>query len=520
MSNTPAPAPFLIPLPRGMFAGGVITWAVRTAAALAQRGRDVCLLSHREDPGVQRLHPQLPPNAAIIDLTHLPPVEGCNGNLAPYIPIYRDAIRMLVGRTRRPAVLAPTLLGDCFGIAAALSMVDPECIRIVGWQHSPIPYDGAVLARYEPAISLFVPVSEQIAASLRTGIPYRAADIRTIHHGIAAPKVVPARPELTGRPLRLIYAGRMENDLKRVMSLLSISDALAAGKIDHRLTLIGDGPASAEIDAGIRSSDREGRIRRLEPLRPEDVQRMLMEHDVFVLPSRIEGLSMSVLEAMAQGCVPVITRTPSGAGTLVEHGVSGMLVDVDEQPTKPQLANQFASAICSAIDFGIPKLSAAAHARVRDRFSMDEYTSAVERIIEDAAAMPPRPWPADRTPAFTSAGARLAGSGAVPADGAARLAALLATLAGKSIIIHGTGRHTIELASTLANSPARIVAFTDDDPKRHGLMLWNWPIIPPTGAGRTGASDVVISSWMNQDVIWDRRSVYDEQGMVVHRLYV
>lgn len=497
-----------------------MSWALRTADVLARRGREICLVVHREDAGTQALHPSLHPAISTVDLTHLPRLEECHGNLAPVIPAYRDAMRRLVGKTHRPVVFIPTLLGDSFGIAAALSIADPECIRTIGWQHSPVPYDGVVLSRYEPIISLMVAVSDEIGAALRAAHTGRVMDVRTIHHGIDAPATLVRRPPLAGRPLRLIYAGRMENDLKRAVSLVAISDALHAAHIDHRLMLVGDGPATSEIDGLVRTQGREARIRRLAPLPTQEVQKLLLQHDVFVQPSRVEGLSLSVLEAMAAGCVPVITRTPSGASQLIEPGISGELVDVREVADDGEVGDLFAIAIQRALAAGLPTLSAGTHRRVRERFSMEGYTAAVEHAIEDAARSTPRTWPTDLPCAFTAGGIGSAGSGSVPREAAARLRDLLASLAGKTIIIHGTGRHTIELAAVLAQSPARIAAFADDDPKRQGEMLWNWPIIAPAHAARTGASEVVVSSWMNQEAIWARREIYERQGLTAHRLYV
>ena len=45
------------------------------------------------------------------------------------------------------------------------------------------------------------------------------------------------------------------------------------------------------------------------------------------------------------------------------------------------------------------------------------------------------------------------------------------------------------------------------------------PIVAPHDAGETGATDVVISSWINQNAIWQRRAVYERQGLKVHTLY-
>ena len=100
---------------------------------------------------------------------------------------------------------------------------------------------------------------------------------------------------------------------------------------------------------------------------------------------------------------------------------------------------------------------------------------------------------------------------------------LLESLAppGRAVVIHGAGQHTLQLAAVLAASPARIVAVADDDRQRQGQSLWGWPIIAPENAAKMGATDVVISSWMHQGAIWERRGVYESQRppLRVHRVY-
>jgi hypothetical protein len=97
--------------------------------------------------------------------------------------------------------------------------------------------------------------------------------------------------------------------------------------------------------------------------------------------------------------------------------------------------------------------------------------------------------------------------------------ALLSSLAGRRVLIHGAGRHTLELGHVLAAAPVEIAGVIDDDRQKHGGRLWGWRVIAPDTAGATGATDLVISSWMHQEAIWARRAVYERQGIAVHRLY-
>ena len=92
-------------------------------------------------------------------------------------------------------------------------------------------------------------------------------------------------------------------------------------------------------------------------------------------------------------------------------------------------------------------------------------------------------------------------------------------LAGRRVLIHGAGQHTLQLAGVLAESPAHIVGFTDDDDAKAGTTLWGLPVHAPREAAATGATDVVISTWMHERAVWSRRAVYEGGGLRVHRVY-
>ena len=65
-------------------------------------------------------------------------------------------------------------------------------------------------------------------------------------------------------------------------------------------------------------------------LAPEAVAAALHAADLVVLPSRGDGLPVSIVEAMANGR-PVLATRAGGTAEVVQHGVTGLLVDA-EQP--------------------------------------------------------------------------------------------------------------------------------------------------------------------------------------------
>lgn len=496
----------LIALPDGLSVSGVTTWALRLANALAARERPVGLLVHGEPAGAARLEAHLHQGVQVYDAACL---EGATG-LEPAVRLYRAAAADLADRHGGPVVLSPNLRGDCYGVCAALAACRAE-VRLVGWQHSDIEYDRRVLAHFAPVIERFVGVSDTIVSKLREALWERAGDVAGVPYGVEVPGEPVARAPLPGRPLRLIYTGRMEHRQKRILSLVHLSDELTARRVEHELVLLGDGPASDEVDAMCAS---RGGIRRVDPVAPSEVAGMLERADLFVLGSRFEGLSVSMLEAMARGCVPVVARVDSGAEQAILDGENGVIADVAPEASEQEVGVALADAVERALAGRVDVMSTHAWMTVSECYSIDAHADRVERIIDQVAFAPVRAWPMGRLLAFDS------GGGSVPAEGPNLLRALLASLKGRRIAIHGTGAHTRMLWPVFEASGAEIVAFCDDDAAMHAATLHGRPVVAPSSVGALGVTDVVISSWMHEDAIWERRAMFEAQELCVHRIYV
>ena len=55
---------------------------------------------------------------------------------------------------------------------------------------------------------------------------------------------------------------------------------------------------------------------------------ILEQQDAYILTSEFEGMPNALNEAMARGCVPVVTDIRSGIPELVRYGVNGYRVPV------------------------------------------------------------------------------------------------------------------------------------------------------------------------------------------------
>jgi glycosyltransferase involved in cell wall biosynthesis len=104
------------------------------------------------------------------------------------------------------------------------------------------------------------------------------------------------------------------------------------------------------------------------------VAALLPHFDIFALPSQAEGISNTLLEAMACGCAPVATDV-GGNPELVENEVNGLLVPSQDGPA-------LAAALARLVDdAGLRQgLAAASLKRVREQFSLDGMVEAYGRL--------------------------------------------------------------------------------------------------------------------------------------------
>jgi glycosyltransferase involved in cell wall biosynthesis len=94
-----------------------------------------------------------------------------------------------------------------------------------------------------------------------------------------------------------------------------------------RLILIGDGPLRAEAIELLNVASLTDKA--WLPGERDDIPEILRSLDIFVLPSKAEGISNTILEAMASG-LPVIATRVGGNPELVLDGKTGCLVEKED----------------------------------------------------------------------------------------------------------------------------------------------------------------------------------------------
>lgn len=242
---------------------------------------------------------------------------------------------------------------------------------------------------YNPFVSHWIALSQDLESYLtgRVGIAQRK--VTQIYNGVDAARfypadhAVPSGLTLAGCPFRqpahwlVGTVGRMQTVKDQTLLARAFIRALELApelRSRLRLVMIGDGPLRAEAQALLDAAGVADRA--WLPGERHDVPEVLRNLDCFVLPSLAEGISNTILEAMASG-LPVIATQVGGNPELVADGQTGVLVP----PSDPDAMAR--AIIASATDPDQARMKGqAGRAEVERRFSMEAMVGAYQGLYD------------------------------------------------------------------------------------------------------------------------------------------
>jgi glycosyltransferase involved in cell wall biosynthesis len=149
--------------------------------------------------------------------------------------------------------------------------------------------------------------------------------IKIVHCGIDLSKFEFIPRQLpSSRPINIIVVARLEW-VKGIDILINALNILKEKGFHYQCRIIGDGTEHAKLTKQIHQLNLQNSVHLHGSFPHPDVIRALNQSDLFILPSRMEGIPVSVMEAIASG-LPVITTKISGLGEIISSGITGLLV--------------------------------------------------------------------------------------------------------------------------------------------------------------------------------------------------
>jgi phosphatidylinositol alpha-1,6-mannosyltransferase len=188
-------------------------------------------------------------------------------------------------------------------------------------------------------------------------------------------------------PVRLPSHGRVLLTVGRLISsepgkgidlvIRVFSDVLKAVP-DLFYVIIGGGDLQPRLEELAQESSARGRILFTGRLNLEQLKQYYSRSDIFVMPSRQEGFGIVFLEAMALG-KPVIAGDHGGAPEVVQNGVTGFLVNLDDPDA---LTNRLILLLRDEVLSR--KMGDAGRRRVEENYTFSMFQERLNHILDNA----------------------------------------------------------------------------------------------------------------------------------------
>lgn len=351
--------------------GGAELLAYRLATALRREGEPVLVLTldRGRQMGALGRYGKVP----VVRLSH--PAVRILGGVWAYTKLL---VWLWLNRAKYQGVFAPTL--DVYSLLACVMAralgktavarasgafeLDVGLLRrggrireaLVGW----------ALRRVTSAVS----VNREVHARfLALGVA--ESRIVDIPNGVTVDML--SSPPRSETGLTALYLGRIAR-FKGLERLIHAWTRVADRVPDSRLVIVGGGPDEGMIKAQVIKAGLGGRVQFVGFVRePKPWYRLA---DLFVLPSHKEGMSNSLLEAMAAG-LPVVATRIAGNESVITDGVDGLLVD----PNNPAA---LAEAIIGLLTDRSRAMALGEHARrtIEARFSLERMVRRYREVLE------------------------------------------------------------------------------------------------------------------------------------------
>ena len=304
-------------------------------------------------------------------------------NQAPAKTVQEMLINDII--TIRPTVLS---LNDCtdfaLGAAPLLRRLRPFC-TIIDTLHIDAPDDGYLLRR-RACLDVYDGVAatnQNILERFRRAYPRTTVTARYISNGVHV-------PQRSRRPadqiLRLLYVGRLAQDQKRILELPSILKQLRSSGRVFEVTVLGDGPQRDELAHLLNQFGLSDCVRLAGCVLPGEAIEQYFSHDVVLNLSDYEGFSMTILEALGAGCVPICTDLPCLDRAVFQDGVNCRLCPVND-------LSRMSDILAGLWPEDLAHLSTGARS-IGKKFTAEKMSANYAELVEELRERRPlKPWP-------------------------------------------------------------------------------------------------------------------------------
>ncbi|CAB1276773.1 TIGR03088 family PEP-CTERM/XrtA system glycosyltransferase [Candidatus Nitrosacidococcus tergens] len=204
---------------------------------------------------------------------------------------------------------------------------------------------------YRPFVHRYIALSQPTVNYLHQSINVPTSYITPIYNGVDTERFFPNKDQSVlpsgfadSNCLIIGTVGRLEpikNQITLIQAFINLVKQIPDSKKFLRLIIVGEGSLRSQIEDLIKEEKLEGLIWLAGDRK--DIPTLLQSMDIFVLPSLAEGISNTILEAMATG-LPVIATHVGGNPELVTENTGILVPKADSKAVSKALATYINSA--------------------------------------------------------------------------------------------------------------------------------------------------------------------------------
>lgn len=295
----------IVDMYEGIGWGGTELWAANLAYGLQRTGKKAILLGGTEQPKLEERYESLVKRVSEQEtIMHM--VDLLEANL--------------------PCVFVNNFAGCAFMAAIIIKKKYPDLVKIISVIHN----DNKSLFDAHMMLKEYIDKVFCVSNQIRTHMQELYEFDKSRYFFKEQPIEIDAkwnRDWNVTQPLRIGYAARLVKQQKRADLLVDLIACLEQRRIDYAFQIAGEGECEVIISDYIEKNKLEEKVQLLGRLPKEKMNQFWSNQDVFVNVSEYEGTSLSMLEAMSYGCVPVVTDV-SGAREFIAEGKNGYICPV------------------------------------------------------------------------------------------------------------------------------------------------------------------------------------------------
>ena len=303
----------------GLILGGIEEWTIGICKALLQHGKEnIYILAKR---GNYQVPSELENHVVFADIDY----QRC---------FFMDSVLNIIEAIMKklPCKIITTWPDEIMLAAYLVKCYYPEMIEIISTIRAGEEHIYEIYSDFRKCSDVYIGVSQDIKREmLQRGM--EEEKVLTMCVPFACEKVLNRTYTVDcSEPIRIGYAGRIENVQKRMDLLLELMKELAEKKVNFRMELAGDGLALEEMKEYVSSNQLTGRVKFLGRIQRSEIPAFWKKQDICVNIADFEGRSHSIIEAMGNGAVPVVTAT-SGVREDITDDVNGYIVPLRDYHT-------------------------------------------------------------------------------------------------------------------------------------------------------------------------------------------